>query len=147
MQAGAAAAVLRMAAPMRKGVRKITPTGPQQPAAAAAPPPQLPTEMAAALARTAHSGQLQLQSAFLLMYSNPESKVCLPYWPGPLVVPYVCHGVGVKRRLRLLPGVLFEKRDNGLPRLWWGIVGGSPQQTLHATACAEEAAQRQGGEC
>ncbi|BDA45454.1 hypothetical protein COCOBI_07-2410 [Coccomyxa sp. Obi] len=78
LQAGSAAAAPRVAAPMRKGVRKITPTGPpQQAAAAAAQPPQVPDAMAAALARTADPDQLQLQSAFLLMYSNPESKVRL----------------------------------------------------------------------
>lgn len=82
---------------MRKGVRKITPTGPPQPAVAAVPLPQVPPTMAAALARTADPDQQQLQSAFLLMYSNPESKVRLPHWPGraPLAVPSAYHGVGV----------------------------------------------------
>ncbi len=65
---------------MPKGLRKITPTAPFRPTAAvAAPPPDLPPEMAAAVARSADPDQRQLQSAFLGMYSNPESKVrCLP---------------------------------------------------------------------
>ena len=82
---------------MRKGVRKITPTGPPQPAAAAAPlpTPQFPAAMAAALARTADADQLQLQSAFLLMYSNPESKVRPPgaTWGAVLTSWLECIGV------------------------------------------------------
>ncbi|EIE20203.1 hypothetical protein COCSUDRAFT_57926 [Coccomyxa subellipsoidea C-169] len=76
--AGSATAAPRVSAPMPKGLRKITPTAPFRPtAAAAAPPPDLPPEMAAAVARSADPDQRQLQSAFLGMYSNPESKVRL----------------------------------------------------------------------
>ncbi|KAK9901211.1 hypothetical protein WJX75_000422 [Coccomyxa subellipsoidea] len=78
LQAGPAAAAPRVSAPMSKGLRKITPTAPFRPtAAAAAPSPDVHLEMAAAIARAADTVQRQLQSAFLGMYSNPESKVRL----------------------------------------------------------------------
>lgn len=80
---------------MSKGLRKITPTAPFRPtAAAAAPSPDVHLEMAAAIARAADTVQRQLQSAFLGMYSNPESKVwCLPL---------NAHGMPSERQKKLL---------------------------------------------